>query len=326
MKKLFILSVMCFFLVTTVNVFGAEVTLKVGSIESVGGVQHRAMEWVMSEVEKRSDGMLKIDYYPANQLGSTNEQFDSLMTGTIDIFLVGGNCMESMGKEYMIDAIPFIFRDKDHRLAYQSSELNKKRQEILLNKLGVRVIADNWYYQPHVLLSTKPILTPEDLDGFKMRVPESRGQFIGWKAIGTNPATVPWGEVYLALKQGVVDGVSSNFEAIKETRFAEVAPNVIMLETEFGYDAVLMNDKSYQEIPINLRNILVETLIEGGDKYSELSDQEADEVREYIEENDYMKVIEVDDELFRVKLAGLPEKLEKEGLIKKEALDEVKDL
>ena len=136
MKKLFFLSVMCFFLFTAINVFGADFTLKVGSIESVGGVQNRAIDWVMSEVEKRSDGRLKIDYYPANQLGSTNEQFDGLMTGTIDIFLVGGNCMESMGKEYMIDAIPFVFRDKQHRLAYQSSELNNERQESLLKKLG----------------------------------------------------------------------------------------------------------------------------------------------------------------------------------------------
>ena len=159
-----------------------------------------------------------------------------------------------------------------------------------------------------------------------MRVPEARGQFLGWKAIGTNPATVPWGEVYLALKQGVVDGVSSNFEAIKETRLAEVAPYIIMLETEFGYDAVLMNDKSYQVLPVDLRDILVETLKEGGDKYSELSDQEADDVRSYIGENDYMKVIEVDDELFRVKLTGLQEELEKEGLIEKGALDKVKDL
>ena len=130
----------------------------------------------------------------------------------------------------------------------------------------------------------------------------------------------------MALKQGVVDGVSSNFEAIKETRFAEVAPYIIMLETEFGYDAVLMNDKSYQALPVDLRDILVETLKEGGDKYSELSDQEADDVRSYIGENDYMKVIEVDDELFRVKLTGLQEELEKEGLIEKGALDKVKDL
>ena len=143
MKKLCILLIMCIFLLLVINVFGADFTLKVGSIESVGGVQNRAIDWVMSEVEKRSDGRLKLDYYPANQLGSTNEQFDGLMTGTIDIFLVGGNCMESMGKEYMIDAIPFVFRDKQHRLAYQSSELNKERQENLLKKRGVRVIADN---------------------------------------------------------------------------------------------------------------------------------------------------------------------------------------
>jgi len=327
MKKLFILSVMCFFLFTAINVFGAEFTLKAGSLNPVGSTEHRIMDWVINEVEKRSDGMLKIDFYPANQLGSANEQIDSLIIGTQDILIIAGNIMQNLGEEYIVDSIPFIFRDREHRVKYQNSELNKERKENLLKKQGVRVLADNWWSQPHVLLSTKPILTPGDLKGFKMRVPESRGQFIGWEAMGTNPATVAWAEVYLALKQGIVDGVSVTIDFIKATRFAEVAPNIIMLKTEFGYLNVLINDISYQELPVNLRNILAETFKEGGNKFTELGDQEAsDELERYIEENDYIKVFDVDQELFSEKLVGLSEMLDKEGLIEKEVLDKIKEL
>ena len=330
-KKLFLFSLvllMCLSFAFSTNAASqtAEFTLKCGSIVPIGGIQSRAMDWVMNEIEKRSDGMLKIDYYPANQLGSTDEQFDSIITGTIDLFITGGNTMEAMGKEYAIDAIPFIFRNEEHRLAYQNSELNKERHEKTLERNGVRVIADNWYYQPHILLSTKPISKPEDLDGFKMRVPASRAQFIGWKEIGTNPVTMPFGDVYLALKQGVIDGVSDNFEAIVEDHFTEVASNVIMLKTEFGYEAVMVNEKSYQKLPENLRSILVETFKEGGDIYSKYDEQEADVVRKYIEENNDVKVFDVDNELFRERIKGLSEKLEKEGIVTVEELDKIKDL
>jgi len=325
MKKLFILLIVCVLLLSTINAFGEQIKLKCGSIESVGGNQWKAMQWVMSEIEKRSNGRLKIEYYPANQLGSTSEQQDSVISGTMDMLIMAGNLMGTLGKDYIIDEIPFIFNSREHRIAYHNSELNKARRANLLKEHGLRVIADNWYYQPHVLVSKKPILKPEDFNGFKMRVPEARGQYLGWKELGASPATVSWGEVYLALKQGVVDGVSTSIDLIKETSFAEVAPNVIMIKTEFGYEIPLMNEKAYQKLPEDLRNILVEVFNEGGNKFVEIVDQVAAENFEYFKEKG-IEVYYVDEEPFREKVKGLPDVLEKKGLISKETIKKVQSL
>jgi len=277
MRKLFVLLVVLFALLfLSISVFGEEITLKWGSIEAIGGLQYQVMQWVIHEVEARSNGRLKIDYYPANQLGSSNEQIDGVIAGTIDVLPLGCNVMGNLGKYWIIDSLPFIFRDRDHRIKYNNSELNQQRHEDLLKEQGLKVIGYNWYRTPHVLESVKPILKPGDFSGFKMRVPESRGQYIGWKELGTNPVTLPWGEVYLSLKQGVADGVSIPFEMIPEQKFYEVAKYVIMLKTEWSYENIMMNGKAYQKLPEELRDILIDVLKEGGDKYTKLSDQNYD--------------------------------------------------
>jgi len=325
MRRLVILLVICVLLFSTISAFGEEIRIKWASMEAMGGIQCQIMEWVTSEIERRSDGRLIVDFYPANQLGSTNETIDGLIAGTVDIYPLAGNCMGTLGKDWIVDALPFVFRTMQHRIRYNNSELNKARKEDLLKKHGLRIICTNWFYNPHILVSKKPILLPEDFDGFKMRVPEARGQYIGWKELGATPATIQWGEVYLGLRQGVVDGVSVPLELIVEQHFDEVLSNVSMLETEWGYENILVNEKFYQSLPEDLRDILVEVTKEGGDRYTKLANQAFDEAyRTLVEEG--VKIYYVDNNIFREKLKGLPEKLDKEGLLDKEMFEKIQNL
>lgn len=310
----------------SVTVFGEEITLKWGSIEAMGGLQYQVMQWVIPEVEARSNGRLKIDYYPANQLGSSNEQVDGVIAGTIDVLPLGCNLMGNLGKYWIIDSLPFVFKDKEHRIRYNNSEYNKDRHKDLLKEQGLVVIGYNWYRTPHVTQSSKPILKPEDFSGFKMRVGEARGQYIGWKEVGTNPVTVPWGEVYLALKQGVADGVFIPFEMIPEQKFYEVVKYVIMLESEWSYENIMMNEATYKKLEEEgLEEILITVIKEGGDKYTELSNQNYDVSLEFLKEKG-IEILFVDDSLFIEKLKGLPEKLDKEGLLDKEMFEKVENL
>ena len=325
-KKLLILLVICALLFLGISVFAQEFTLKCGSIEAVGGIEYQTMQWVIGEINQRSEGRIKIDYYPASQLGSTNEQIDAVITGSLDLLAMAGNIMGNIHKDYTIDSLPFVFRDQQHRIAYQNSELNKERQEILLKEIGLRIIVDNWFTKQHVLVSTRPILKPEDFEGFKMRVPEVKGQFIGWsQEIGHSAITIPFGEVYLALRQGLVDGVATRFETIAENHFPEVAPHITMIGAEFGYECVMMNEKSYQKLPADLIDILVIVFNEGGKKYAELMDMEAEKALKYLEEVG-AKVYEVDTALFRERMKNLPEELDKAGLLSKEMFEKINNL
>lgn len=320
---LFILIGLCFSGGTQEGVTKPYV-LKWGSIEAVGGIQGEVMKWMMSEVETRSNGRLKIDYYPANQLGNTDEQIDGVIAGTIDVLPLGCNLVGNLGEKWAIDSIPFIFANLDERKKYNESELNISRHEQMLETHGIRTIGYNWYRTPHVLVSTKKILLPSDLIGFKMRVPGARAQFIAWSELGASPVTVPWGDVYLALRQGVAQGVSVPFEMIPETKFYEVANYVSMLTTEWSYENVMMNEKRYQNLPEDLRKILLDVLEEGGDMYTKISFNNFDSAKQFLVDQG-VEIIEVKVSDFIDVLSTLPDKLEAEKIISKSVIQEVKD-
>ncbi len=326
LKRITVLLIICFLLFSGINTFAQKVSLKCGSIEAVGGIEYQTMQWVLEEIEKRSDGKLKIDYYPASQLGSTNEQIDAVITGSIDLLAIAGNIMGNIHKDYTIDSLPFVFRDQQHRITFQNSALNEERKKTILKDIGLRIVTDNWFTKQSVLVSTKPIIKPEDFEGFKMRIPEVKGQFIGWReAIGHDPISIPFGEVYLALRQGLVDGVATRFETIEENRFPEVAPHITMIGAEFGYECVMINEKSFQKLTDDLKAILVNIFNEGGKKYSELMDIEAEKASKYLNKVN-AKVYEVDTVPFRERMKNLPDELDKAGLLSKEMFEKVSKL
>jgi len=326
-RNYFLIIFLCFLMLLGSAIVNAKTyTLKVGSIESVGGIQYQTMQWVKEQIKKRTNDQVKLDYYPASQLGNTTEQMDSVAAGTIDIMIIGCNLMGRMGKYWIIDSLPFVFKDAEHRKAYNSSDLNEIRKKQILETHGIRIIAQNWYRTPHVLITTKPVRTVEDVKGLKMRVPEARGQYLGWKELGMRPATITWGEVYLALKQGVVEGVSSAFELIPEMKFHEVAPYITMLNTERSYDNVMMNNNSYMNLPENLRDILDKVFSEAGQLYEKMSWDKYYKILQTLPKEG-AQILFLDTNPFREKvISNLPEKLDKEGLLEKEMWEKIQSL
>ena len=327
MKKIVVLIILLIFLLSlAVNAAEEQFELTWSGIEAIGGTQDIIAQECVKEIEKRSNGRIKIKWYEASQLGSSTEQVDGIMAGTIDLLNFPANLMGNLGKEWNIDAVPFVFKNQEHRIRYNNSELNKKRSDNLVSKYGIRVIASNWYMLPHLLMATKPIKKVEDIEGFKMRVPESRAQFLAWKEIGASPATVSWGEAYLALRQGVVEGISVDISGIMEMKFYEVAPYIIFINTEFAYTNVLINEKAYQKLPDDLRKILVEVLNEGGEKLVQLREKDyASLISELKNQGHGVSMQFIDNTPFKEKLKKFPEVLEKEGLIDKKTFEEVQN-
>lgn len=297
--------------------------LKWGSIEAVGGEQNQVMDWLIPEIKERSGDRIIIDYYPANQLGNSDEQIDGVILGTIDVLPLGCNVMGSLGEVWSIDAIPFIFESFEQRKAYNESSLNVERHQDLLERHGLATIGYNWYRTPHYVQTKRPIYKVEDVAGLKMRVPGAKAQFLAWQELGANPLTTPWGDAYMALMQGVAEGVSGHFGGLTEQRFYEVAKYLILLPTESSYEHIMMNNNKLQSMPEDLQQILLEVVKEGGDRYTKLGfDNEVKYRQTQLEAG--VKFIDVDVGSFIAQLKNLPQKLEDGGVIRKSLLDEVK--
>jgi tripartite ATP-independent transporter DctP family solute receptor len=276
-------------------------------------------------VDERSQGRLKIEVFPASQLGNAITQIEGAMMGTQDMFQGAAEWMGQFEKDYNILALGFGFRDQKHLQAFLNSPLNEQIKERLRKDRGVRIIAENWDRTPRVLLSKKPVYAPKDLQGIKMRVPEIEMYLRVWKAMGTQPTQVAWGETYLALMQGVVDAMEGPFDTLLGMKFYEAAPNISLTNHLLTASSVCINDKKFQSLPKDLQNILLGAAKEAGDYFTKLGIESYDRDKKEMESKG-AKFIVVDRNPFQEKMKPLIQEMEEQGKWAKGLYQKIQDL
>ncbi|MEO1054363.1 MAG: TRAP transporter substrate-binding protein [Bacteroidota bacterium] len=170
---------------------------------------HQGMVHMAEQLKQVSAGNMEIRIYPSGQLGSERECLELLQVGSLDMTKVSAAVMENFAPVYQILSLPYLFTDKEH--AYQ----------VLDGEIGQRFLEQGSNYRLRGLCfydagsrsfytKDKPITKPEDLKGLKIRVQKSQTAVDMVNSLGGSPTPIPWGELYTALQQGVVDGAENN--------------------------------------------------------------------------------------------------------------------
>ena len=175
----------------------AQQTLILGGSDAVGSVIDRANAMFTKLVNERAGGKLKINFIQGEQLGSDMQVIEQMMRGSVHVYGDVLDWYANWVKDLSVLAWGFTFRDMDHMAKFLESDTYKAYE-------GVRVLAKA-PAQPRVLFIKKPVASAADLADVKMRVPEIRTYLLLWQTLGTKPARVAWGEVFLGLKTGVID-------------------------------------------------------------------------------------------------------------------------
>ncbi len=204
---------------------GASETLKWAHVYEQGSNYHAVAEWAAEEIAKRTDGRVAVEVFPASSLGKEVEINEGLGIGAVDIIYTGPSFVERYYGPIAISDYPFIMRGFDHWKGYRDSDLFAELSEGYKDATGNSVMALVYYGQRHVT-SNKPILTPADMEGLKIRVPNSPVMLMFPNAVGANPTPMAFSEVYLALQQGVVDAQENPLPTIKFKKFYEVQSNI----------------------------------------------------------------------------------------------------
>ncbi len=203
----------------------AQTTLKWAHVYESGSAYHKAAEWAADEVARLTKDRVKINVFPASTLGKEVEINEGLGIGAVDIIYTGPSFVERYYGPIAISDYPFIMRGYDHWLSYRGSDLFKELSTGYNNATGNQVLGLVYYGQRHVT-SNKPILTPADMKGLKIRVPNSPLMLMFPNAVGANPTPMAFSEVYLALQQGVVDAQENPLPTIQFKKFYEVQSNI----------------------------------------------------------------------------------------------------
>ncbi|MCL4112321.1 UNVERIFIED_CONTAM: hypothetical protein GTU68_015051 [Idotea baltica] len=179
------------------------------------------MVFMAEELARISEGKMKMDIYPSAQLGSERQLLELLQIGSVDITKVSASAVENFVPSMKVLGLPYIFRDEDHQW------------KVFNGPIGAELLADGenyWlrglcYYDAgsrSFYTKDKPIKTPEDLKGLKIRVMNSQTAMQMVKDMGGSPTPISFGELYTALQQGVVDGAENNAPSFFTSHHYEV--------------------------------------------------------------------------------------------------------
>jgi tripartite ATP-independent transporter DctP family solute receptor len=170
---------------------------------------HQAMINADAHLKEISNGKMRLQIYPNQQLGSERECLELLQIGSLDMTKVSGAVLENFAPKLKIFSLPFLFDNKDHLFKVLDGpigkELLKEGEDYWLKGIGFYDSGSRSFYT-----KDRPVDKPEDLKGLKIRVQESVSAFDMVSQLGASPTPISWGELYTALQQGVVDGAENN--------------------------------------------------------------------------------------------------------------------
>ncbi|SLN23171.1 2,3-diketo-L-gulonate-binding periplasmic protein YiaO precursor [Aquimixticola soesokkakensis] len=182
---------------------------------------HIAMQLMADRAEELTDGDLKIRIYPNGQLGNQRESMELVQNCSLDMAKSNTSELEAFYPEYAAFNLPFLFESEEHFWSIINGDIGA---EVLTGSVdngfrGISYLTEG----ARSFYASKPINSPADLQGMKIRVQPSPSAIRMVELLGGNPTPIAWGELYSALQQGVVDGAENNPTALTTGRHGEVA-------------------------------------------------------------------------------------------------------
>ena len=208
---------------------GASATeFKLGHVYEATHPIHTAAVAAGESFAACTGGTHSIAVFPASQLGKETALNEQIQFGGVDMILTGQIFASAAYPALAIGAAPYIFRDRDHALAYRDSDVFKDLWAGWSEATGQKMMGAAYFGAFQVGSQGAPVNGPDDMAGLKIRVPDSPFYKAFPDAVGANPTPVAFAEVYLALQQGVVTATVNPVPVIHAKKFYEVLDYVAM--------------------------------------------------------------------------------------------------
>lgn len=241
-----------------------KVVLKWGSVHTPTSITTQLMNRVIENVKLKTDGRVEIQGYPSGALGGSRDLVEGVMTGMVDIVTEGPAQFSSWIPLASIAEAPYIWRDRDHMHKAMNGSFGDTLNKEFVAK-NVRILG-SFYYGTRQLTTTKaPINSVADMQGMKIRVPESDLYLEMVKAWGARPTPISFNELYLALQQNVADGQENPLTTFDGSKFYEVQKYVILTDHIICPNMILINENVWGKISEADRKVIDAVVMEAID-------------------------------------------------------------
>jgi tripartite ATP-independent transporter DctP family solute receptor len=238
----------------------ADLELKFGHVGAPGSLFAMSAEEFAKRANEKLGDKAEVVVFGSSQLGKDSELLQKLKLGTVD-FALPSTVMSSVADAFGLFEMPYLVQDREH-MARIEKEIVWPQLAPAAEAKGYQIIAvwENGFR--HITNNLRPINTPEDLQGIKLRTPKGEWRLKMFQSYGANPSPMAFSEVFTALQTGVMDGQENPFAQIYSAKFQEVQKYLSLTGHVYTPAYVAVGKEKWASLPDDVRQILEETAME----------------------------------------------------------------
>jgi tripartite ATP-independent transporter DctP family solute receptor len=293
---------------TKVNSEGGKqkYTFKLAHITPTSHMWHQAAEKFGEELNKRSAGRMKLEIYPAGQLGNEADMVQQIENGSIDFGFITAAYLSSRAPAFAAWFMPYAFSNLEEAHKARESDV-ATRILATLEEQGLLGLDYLFAGQRVMLFKDKEVKTPADMKGLKLRVTPSPPMQDFYRYTGASPEGLPLPEVYAAVQTGVIDGMDMDLDATITNKYYEVVKYGAVTNHMVWPSVALMNKGKFESITEEDQKIIREALTAAADYAVETRSKQEQEFRDTLEKNG-MKIYDIPAKEFEEQIKMFDEK------------------
>ncbi len=234
-----------------------KIILRVAQNSSIDHYYQVGLEKFKEVLEAETNGAVEVIIYPSAQLGNEEQEIIEVKLGIIDATIVSSGNLAPFVPEIGLFNLPFIFRDQEHFYKILDGPIGHQVGKSIEARVNCVFLGYCSYGIRNVFNAKKPILTPADFKGMKIRVMASPILISSFNALGAQATSMSWNELYSALQQGVIDGAECGTADLLLERFYEVTKYVSYTNHLIGAAVLIFSKKKYNKLPPSVQTAVL---------------------------------------------------------------------
>lgn len=243
----------------------ADYTLSVNTALATSDPLYKGLESFRDNVATASEGRLEVKLFPNSQLGPDEDVLEQARAGAPVAVVVDGGRLAVFVNEFGVLGAPYLASGYEGIRKVVTSELFEGWVEKLHDESGHQVLSFNWWQGERELWTNKPVSTPADLSGVRMRTPGAPVWLETISAMGATPTPMAWAEVYSALQQNVIDAVEAQLPAGHGSKLHEVSTHLTKTGHISLITGLVTSASWFDSLPEDLQTIVRDEALKAGD-------------------------------------------------------------
>jgi tripartite ATP-independent transporter DctP family solute receptor len=224
-----------------------DLKLRLSVEHELGASTTNMLQDFADRLKEKLGDEVEIELFHSGQLGDEIVHMEQVRTGQLDVYPLGSDAIV-LDEKWAIFDTPFLFTDREQVARVLDGPVGEELRASMREKAGIEVLSFGEIGFRHITNNVRPIVVPADLAGVKLRVPGSKTRILTFETLGATPITMNYGELYLAMEQGVVDGQENPLAAILTSSFYEVQDYTSLSKHVYTPISFVMNGSRYDSL------------------------------------------------------------------------------